>query len=530
MDKTMLKQISKMRLQSVGIVEGTEAGQLKVGDVTRWNFGDLERITAIEFSKTGKTIICKIEFFNAIKGEIVQSERKMRVDRLVNIVGRGNTVLTSNKSFEVIEETKQPMTNELNNELTTKYVNGTATPEEEKQLEQYHLELQEKGMTLTNSKPSVNENFTYKVVVSVDQETNNVGEFEVTLTGKQLIEQLAMNEVLEIKEEITLETTEHLTVATESTIEASYTLNEEKQGIEVSFTSKPSEEVREQLKMNGFRWSRYQKVWFAKQTSERLAFVQLLTGTQEGKELDNTSLAPTFDNTLPEIDINDIESYTVDQNLQDREHDANWLFRRDKLDRTKEIQDLFQSFNDQVVTVLSKTDNQYIIYKLKKSLQRFKKKYHETFVSYLSAKANNPSIAVTGRSGRNMNRYNKLLDRQDKLMSQLSELLEDIKKSISYYENKIRTDKESKIKQQVSNTTTDIVFTTETKEFTYMGFKEKKRVYVYNGYWICKLWNCFRIFHNGKELKTTLKTTSKLEEAKQYVAFLVQQEAQKQAI
>ena len=51
------------------------------------------------------------------------------------------------------------------------------------------------------------------------------------------------------------------------------TLNEEKNGIELRFDGKPEAEVIEALKSNGFRWSGKQKMWVAKQTDERMAFV-----------------------------------------------------------------------------------------------------------------------------------------------------------------------------------------------------------------------------------------------------------------
>jgi hypothetical protein len=92
-----------MRLQGIGMVEGTEAGNLKVGDITRWNNGGLEKITSIELSKTGKTIICGIEYMGYF-GEMVQSERKMRTTREVSIVASGNTILTGQYTFEQIEE------------------------------------------------------------------------------------------------------------------------------------------------------------------------------------------------------------------------------------------------------------------------------------------------------------------------------------------------------------------------------------------------------------------------------------------
>ena len=94
---------NEMRLQGIGLVEGTAAGSLKVGDVTRWNYGGLERITSVELSKTGKTIICETEYYSNVLNEMVQGKRNFRVTRLVNIIASGNTKLVKN-SYEMIEE------------------------------------------------------------------------------------------------------------------------------------------------------------------------------------------------------------------------------------------------------------------------------------------------------------------------------------------------------------------------------------------------------------------------------------------
>lgn len=51
------------------------------------------------------------------------------------------------------------------------------------------------------------------------------------------------------------------------------TLNPDKNGIEVRFDGKPAREILDKLKENGFRWSNRQKMWYAKQTDERLALV-----------------------------------------------------------------------------------------------------------------------------------------------------------------------------------------------------------------------------------------------------------------
>lgn len=60
---------------------------------------------------------------------------------------------------------------------------------------------------------------------------------------------------------------------------ATYTINEERGGVEVSFPGKPSEAVRDQLKASGFRWHNSRRVWYAKQTPDRIALAQSLAGS-----------------------------------------------------------------------------------------------------------------------------------------------------------------------------------------------------------------------------------------------------------
>lgn len=57
---------------------------------------------------------------------------------------------------------------------------------------------------------------------------------------------------------------------------ATITMNNEKNGIEIRFDDKPSSSVIEALKENGFRWSVKQKMWYAQQSVERIAFAESL--------------------------------------------------------------------------------------------------------------------------------------------------------------------------------------------------------------------------------------------------------------
>ena len=63
---------------------------------------------------------------------------------------------------------------------------------------------------------------------------------------------------------------------------ATMTLNTALNGIEITFPEKPSQNTLTALKSNGFRWHGKKKVWYAKQTPERMTLAQEIT---DGKKI-----------------------------------------------------------------------------------------------------------------------------------------------------------------------------------------------------------------------------------------------------
>jgi len=57
-------------------------------------------------------------------------------------------------------------------------------------------------------------------------------------------------------------------------------LNPQFNGIELSFESKPAKEILDSIKAAGFRWHNQKKLWYAKQTAERMALAEKLSGAQ----------------------------------------------------------------------------------------------------------------------------------------------------------------------------------------------------------------------------------------------------------
>lgn len=91
---------------------------------------------------------------------------------------------------------------------------------------------------------------------------------------------------------------------------ATMTMNNAKQGIEIRFNGKPDSSIIGSLKDNGFRWSPKQKMWYAKQSEDRLAFATTLDGI-EIEEIPNQPKASA------EPEIFDLWAMTRTENIGD---------------------------------------------------------------------------------------------------------------------------------------------------------------------------------------------------------------------
>lgn len=305
-------------------------------------------------------------------------------------------------------------------------------------------------------------------------------------------------------------------VKTNTDVEISF--NEEKNGIELKFDGKPSEEIRANLKANGFRWSKYQKIWYAKDTPERREFIKALEGTETEKE------KTIYE--YPEIDINDLEDYTIDSALSRRENDGNWIFRTKERNHNEELKEALKHYQNKALELLSKTGNKEVIYHIKRDLQRFKKAYYTNYAAILTNKANSPSWAVTGRAGRNASKDQKANDRCNKLLTESAEIVESFNRSLDRHSDKISAAARKENYNNIENTDIELDFKVETKETTYLKVTQNLRTYNYKNYMIVKLWGCFRIFKDGKEIKS-MRTTDTLKMTKQALQLLINQQNHK---
>ena len=73
---------------------------------------------------------------------------------------------------------------------------------------------------------------------------------------------------------------------------ATYTLNAERNGVEIRFDSKPAAAILEAIKAAGYRWSRSRRLWWAKQSPKALETAQAITeGRAEAQAPQNTAPA-----------------------------------------------------------------------------------------------------------------------------------------------------------------------------------------------------------------------------------------------
>ncbi|MET3209943.1 UNVERIFIED_CONTAM: hypothetical protein ABIC26_002891 [Paenibacillus sp. PvR008] len=222
------------------------------------------------------------------------------------------------------------------------------------------------------------------------------------------------------------------------------------------------------------------------------------------------------------IDIEDLDQYTVSDELQARLHSSSMF----QVDYKKDCYNTFLEIQEIAKKTIDEVNDTSIQYQIKKYLQSFKKRYYEKYIEILNHRANNPSWAVTGRGGLNVRRYNKMQDRYGNMLGEFSKMRQGFENKMNRFRDSVRQVEQDKIKKAVNNVTTTLEFKVEQKEINVAGYKEKVRTYNYKNYMIAKSWGMFRVFKDGKEVETTLKTTSRLDEAKQFVNYLVGKEEQ----
>lgn len=114
--------------------------------------------------------------------------------------------------------------------------------------------------------------------------------------------------------------------------EVTVNFNEEQNGIELTFSAIPSVETRDELKANGFRWSK-RGFWYAKQNSKTLAFVKQFEQPEVNSEVEEVQ-----SNTTTEEQSNVIYYDFKTEVEQEEENNINKLVNDDLLSMFDDIE------------------------------------------------------------------------------------------------------------------------------------------------------------------------------------------------
>ena len=148
------------------------------------------------------------------------------------------------------------------------------------------------------------------------------------------------------------------------------------------------------------------------------------------------------ENKYPKIDINDIEKYTIDKSISDRENNRAF-FRSSYINHTEELQEYFLSTNKAVEGIINNPlCTEKIRYGACKYLQSFKEKYYKAYKDYLIVKGNTPSWMETGRGNLNSRRYSKANDRVDKKLLKVTDLVEKFNNKMKSFRLELKGIKE----------------------------------------------------------------------------------------
>jgi len=317
---------------------------------------------------------------------------------------------------------------------------------------------------------------------------------------------------------------EDKTVTSPTQSDIYYKLNEEKNGVEIYFNDKPSEEIRTELKSNSFKWSRFNKCWYGKQNENTLNIAEMLSsGNTETLE----AVEPL---EIELVEFVDITQFKINEETEKSLID-NSLFNNGKEvgRETIQLQAALSTLLENTKEVIEIADNNYSKNILINGFNAFCERYTRELNSYLYQRSVNPSWAVTGRGGMNIARYNKKQDQLHNKMVKVVEMLEKQKSILEKYKRKFKQNIEYKTKQAIEHAINNmdsvtLSFSAQKREMDYYGYKYNTRSYESPNYFFMKMAGCYRIFERvtGKEVHS-MKTNDKLNDTKKYVMYLESQ-------
>ena len=332
-------------------------------------------------------------------------------------------------------------------------------------------------------------------------------------------------------------------------MEKTYIINKETSRLELKFSKEEYQALDGSTKAeikSIFLFSGKAQAWVSRTKSghyraitfaERLGFIN---GGSVGETLTIEEVAENKaekqeyreNGVFPIIDINDIETYLISENLSRSDND-NSMFRINPINHQKELQELLLSANNDVIELINLGCGNYIEYKAKTILQSFKKHYTEQSVKVLTHKGNNPSWMVTGRGNMNISRYNKKQEQLSNMNNALCILVDEFNSKMKSFKNQIKKVAQDKLKIEIEETlktVNEVIFTKIVKEYNpgaveniFSNPTSEIKGYSYNEeYFLFKNWGYWRIYNKlGNELNVTTRIIKTLKEAKTHLSYIV---------
>lgn len=250
--------------------------------------------------------------------------------------------------------------------------------------------------------------------------------------------------------------------------------------------------------------------------------------------IDEPTAVTTIDNKCNnykiyiETQLSKIENFIISEDIIKKEND-NSLFRRGNLDHNQNLTNYYNALEQELIDDFSNIENIKYIDKAIGYYKTFKQNYFNITVKILNHKANNPSWAVTGRSGLNINRYNKMNDRYNNMLIESSRLVEEYKNKIANIKHDIKKEKRLKFINKLESYS-DVKGFSKSKvninirsiQDIFNNSNSEVNCYIKNNLYIIKHWGSWKVYsNNGNLVKAPVNTFLSLKDAKKLVNYLI---------
>ncbi|NFT08412.1 hypothetical protein FDF26_15340 [Clostridium botulinum] len=256
-------------------------------------------------------------------------------------------------------------------------------------------------------------------------------------------------------------------------IDCKIVFNEDKNGIELYFTDKPSEEVRNNIKANGFRWSKYNKCWYSKDTETTRGYLQELGLLNKDNKQENTEIKTE---ELKEIEEPKI---IIDETLAKRCKENMSFSDYKEGSATQEYHNTVEEVAEKINSAKEKVSDDESKIKLDYLLQKFKKDYANWVNKHNSNGSNHVSVMISGRGNYNISKHEKYVAREGKLWHELENIMDIDTKidKIINSENIIKSSDKNAIDKLRKKLEQEEKQHQEIKEYNKMARKEGKEPY-----------------------------------------------------